>query len=273
MELNPWVNHSWHTTLRVNTNGLTSGPIFAEGKQVEISLNFLEHQLTIISSENEKKSFELENLKVSSCYNKVLNYLNEIGIEVKINTLPNEMVDPIHFHENHTGTYNKEAATNLHKALLKINQVFYDYRSQFLGKSSEVMFFWGSFDLVVSRFSGKEAPLHPGGFPNLPDWVTQEAYSHEVMSCGFWPGDKNNPSAAFYSYIYPAPEGFEEATIKPSSAYFHKNLREFVLNYEDVQKADNPSKMLMEFLQSSYSTAANLAGWDTDKLKLKLNKK
>lgn len=272
LELNPWINHSWHTTLGVTTHGLTSGSIFAENKQVEISLNFLEHKLEINSSENEKKSFDLKSLKVSSCYNKIINYLNDIGIDVKINTLPNEMVDPVHFHENHTGTYNEEVAINLHRALLEVNKVFYDYRSQFLGKSSEVMFFWGSFDLVVSRFSGKDAPLHPGGFPNLPDWVTQEAYSHEVMNCGFWPGDKSNPFAAFYSYIYPAPDGFKEATLKPSSAYFHKDLGEFILKYEDVQKSDNPSKMLMEFLQSSYNTAADLANWDKEKLKFKLKK-
>ena len=272
LELNPWINHSWHTTLEITTHGLTSGPIFAENKQIEISLNFLEHQLTIVSSENEKKSFDLKTLKVSSCYNELINYLNNIDIDVKINTLPNEMEDPLHFHENHGGTYNEEVAINLHMALLKVNRVFYEYRSQFLGKSSEVMFFWGSFDLVVSRFSGKEAPLHPGGFPNLPDWVTQEAYSHEIMNCGFWPGSEGTPFAAFYSYIYPAPDGFKEATLKPNSAYFHKELGEFIFKYEDVQKADNPSEVLMEFLQSSYNTAANLAKWDKEKLQFNLKK-
>ena len=152
LELNPWINHSWHTTLEITTHGLTSGPIFAENKQIEINLNFLEHQLTIVSSENEKKSFDLKTLKVSSCYNELINYLKDIDIDVKINTLPNEMEDPLHFHENHSGTYNEEAAINLHKALLKVNKVFYEYRSQFLGKSSEVMFFWSSFDLVVSTY-------------------------------------------------------------------------------------------------------------------------
>lgn len=272
LELNPWINHSWHTTLGVTTHGLTSGPIFAKGKQVEISLNFLDHQLTIISSENEKKSFDLKNLKVSSCYNKLINYLNDIDIDVKINTLPNEMEDAVHFHENHSGTYNEEAANNLHKALLKVNQVFYKYRSQFSGKSSDVMFFWGSFDIVVSRFSGKEAPLHPGGFPNLPDWVTQEAYSHEVMNCGFWPGSEGTPFAAFYSYIYPAPDGFKEADVKPEKAYFHEDLGEFILKYEDVQKADNPAEVLLEFLNSSYENAAKLANWDRENFKFNLDK-
>lgn len=270
LELNPWINHSWHTTLGVTTQGLTSGPIFAKDKQVEIGLNFLDHQLTIVSSENEKKSFDLKNLKVSSCYNKLVNYLNDIDIDVKINTLPNEMEDPVHFHENHTGTYNEEAALNLHKALLKINKVFYKYRSQFSGKSSDVMFFWGSFDMVVSRFSGKEAPKHPGGFPNLPDWVTREAYSHEVMNCGFWPGSKGTPFAAFYSYIYPAPDGFKEADVKPEKAYFHEDLGEFILKYEDVQQADNPAEVLLEFLNSSYENAAKLANWDRKKFKFNL---
>ena len=256
MELNPWINHSWHTTLNVTTHGLSSGPIFGKDKQFEIILNFLDHQLEIVTSANENKNFDLKDLKVASCYHYIFDYLQEIGIDVQINSLPNEIENPIPFHENNSGTYDIDAAINLHKALLKINQVFYQYRSEFIGKSSDVNFFWGSFDLVVSRFSGKDAPLHPGGFPNLPDWVTQEAYSHEVINCGFWPGNESTPFAAFYSYIYPAPDGFNKATLKPDSAYFDKNLGEFILKYDDVQKAENPGEMLMEFMKSSYTTAA-----------------
>lgn len=270
--LNPWINHSWHTTLKVTTHGLSSGPIFSVDKQFEIVLNFLEHRLEIISSDNEKETFDLENLKVSTCYKKVLAHLSEMGIDLKINAIPNELEDPIPFHENHEGTYDTQAAINLHKAMLKINHVFTQYRAEFLGKSSEVQFFWGSFDLAISRFSGEKAPLHPGGIPNLPDWVTQEAYSHEVMSVGFWPGNDATPFAAFYSYIYPAPDGFKEAAIKPNTAFFHKDLGEFILKYEDVQKAENPSEVLLEFLRSSYDHAAELANWDKEKFKFNLEK-
>lgn len=272
LALNPWINHSWHSTLKVTTHGLTSDPIFAEDKQLEIILNFLKHRLEIISSDNKKKTFDLESLNVSSCYKKVLTYLKEIGIDIKINAVPNEIEGAIPFHENHEGTYDTEVAINFHKAMLKINQVFNQYRSEFMGKSSDVQFFWGSFDLAISRFSGRKAPLHPGGIPNLPDWVTQEAYSHEVMSCGFWPGNEATPFAAFYSYIYPAPDGFKEAAIKPSSAYFHDDLGEFILKYEDVQKSENPSEVLLEFLRSSYDNAAKLADWDMEKFQFKLEK-
>lgn len=272
LELNPWINHSWHTTLQVSTYGLTSGPIFTRDKQFEIRVNFKKHLLEIISSEDEKESFDLENLKVSSCYRNLLGYLKKIGIELEINPIPNELEDPLPFHENHEGTYDVSAAINLHKALLKINHVFNEYRSEFIGKSSESQFFWGSFDLSVSRFSGETAPLHPAGIPNLPDWVAQEAYSHEVMNCGFWPGNEGTPFAAFYSYIYPAPDGFKDASIKPTEAYYHEDLGEFILKYEDVQKASDPAKMLMEFLHSSYNHAADLAGWDKEKFQLKLNK-
>lgn len=273
MALNPWINHSWHSTLKVTANGLTSDPIFAEDKQLEILLNFLEHRLEIISSDNEKRIFNLESLNVSGCYKKVLTYLQDIKIDIKINAVPNEIEGALPFHENHQGTYDPAAAINLHKAMLKVNQAFTQYRSEFMGKSSDVQFFWGSFDLAISRFSGRKAPLHPGGIPNLPDWVTQEAYSHEVMTCGFWPGNEATPFAAFYSYIYPAPDGFKNAAIKPSSAYFHDNLGEFILKYEEVQKSENPSEVLLEFLRSSYDNAAKLANWDTEKFKFKLEKK
>lgn len=272
LALNPWINHSWHSTLKVTTNGLTSDPIFSKEKQLEIFLNFLDHKLEIVSSDNERKSFDLKTLKVSSCYNNVLEYLKEIGIDIKINPLPNELENVIPFHENNSGTYDAEAAINFHNAMLKVNQVFTKYRAEFMGKSSDVQFFWGSFDLAISRFSGRKAPKHPGGIPNLPNWVTREAYSHEVMNCGFWPGNESTPYAAFYSYIYPAPEGFKKAPIKPSSAFYHEELGEFILKYEDVQKSSNPSKMLMEFLRSSYKNAAELANWDMDKFQFTLEK-
>ena len=273
LAFNPWVNHSWHTTLRVYTHGLTSGPIYARDKQIEIRLNLIDHELEITSSDDDEVRHSLEGLLVSGCYHHVMSALERIGVEVEINTLPCEMVDPPRFPDNHRGSYDREAATALHAALLQIGRVFNEYRSKFLGKSSEVMFFWGSFDLVVARFSGRTAPEHPGGFPNLPDWITREAYSHEVISCGFWPGDADHPAAAFYSYIYPAPEGYESATTEPRASYFDEGLGEFVLKYEDVIGTDDPGATLLTFMQSCYDTAAGLADWDVEALKFDIDTK
>ena len=206
-------------------------------------------------------------LSVASCYHNILSVLQDVGIECKIHPVPNELVDPVPFHlDTAHATYNPQHAADLHKALLKANEIFTEFRSRFIGKCSPVHFFWGSFDLAVTRFSGRKAPLHPGGVPNLPDRVAQEAYSHEVSSCGFWPGNEAVPFAAFYNYIYPEPDGFMDASIKPGQAYYHKDLGEFILPYKDVQQAEDPSKTLLDFLQNTYDAAANLAKWERDKL-------
>lgn len=268
----PWINHSWHTTLFVTPFGLTTGDIPAEGKHFQINFDFLHHRLQILTSKKEEQTFDLNSLSVASCYNNTLSVLTDLGIECKINPMPNEIEGAVPFHldEKHS-TYNPEHAAGLHKALLKVNEVFTQFRSGFIGKCSPVHFFWGGFDLAVSRFSGREAPLHPGGVPNLPDRVAQEAYSHEVSSCGFWPGNEAVPFAAFYSYIYPEPEGFMNSVVRPQNAYYHRELGEFLLPYKDVQQAENPSQTLLDFLHSTYEAAANLAKWDRDKLEKKFS--
>lgn len=259
----PWINHSWHVTLYVTPTGLTTADIMDADKHFQIDFDFVRHQLQVITSEGESRSFDLQGLSVASFYKKVLTTLQELNIQAEINPVPNELENPIPFHEDEThATYYPEHAATLHQALLGAHDVFTKFRSKFNGKCSPVHFFWGSFDLAVSRFSGRDAPKHPGGVPNLPDWVAQEAYCKEVSSCGFWPGNEAVPFAAFYSYIYPAPEGYNNASVKPEQAYYHEELREFVLPYEAVQQAENPQAMLLDFMQSTYEAAAELAKWD-----------
>ncbi len=262
----PWINHSWHVTLIVTPTGLTTGNIFSNEKHFQINLNFLKHQLEIITSKNEEKIFSLISLSVSECYRKILETLNELGIKIKVNPIPSEMENEMQFDKNEHNSYTPEVVNSFHIALLNSYEIFTKFRSEFTGKSSPVHFFWGSFDLAVSRFSGRTAPAHPGGIPNLPDWVAREAYSHEVSSCGFWPGSAIVPFAAFYSYIYPEPEGYNSYKVSPESAYYHKDLREFILPYEDVRKAEDPEQTLMDFLKSTYNAAADLAKWDRKNL-------
>lgn len=266
----PWINHSWHVTLFVTPLGLTTGNIPGENKYFQINFDFLHHHLQVITSKKEEQTFDLRSLSVASCYTSILTSLKEFGIDCKINPVPNEMEAPTPFHlDRRHATYDPKHASDLREALLMANEVLTQFRAAFTGKCSPVHFFWGSFDLAVSRFSGKKAPLHPGGIPNLPDWVAQEAYSHEVSSCGFWPGNSAVPFAAFYNYIYPEPEGFKDSAIKPESAYYDKTLREFILPYQDVRQATNPSKTLLDFLHSTYEAAANLSRWDRNNLETK----
>lgn len=260
----PWINHSWHVTLYVTPSGLTTSDMVDGEKHFQLDFDFIRHQLQLKTSAGETHSIDLkEGLSVAGCYQQLLDALQRVGIRADIYPVPNELEDPIRFDEDEThATYDPEHAAALHQALLRSHAVFNRFRAGFRGKSSPVHFFWGSFDLAVSRFSGRDAPKHPGGVPNLPDWVAQEAYSREVCSCGFWPGNEAFPHAAFYSYIYPEPEGFKDARIKPEQAYYHPELREFLLPYDAVQKAEDPEAMLMDFLQSTYEAAADLANWD-----------
>ncbi len=272
LELMPWINHSWHVTLQVTPIGLTTGSIPHRGRYFQIDLNFIEHKLQIFSHAGDRKELDLKNLSVADCYHKNLAYLEELGVDIKINAIPNEIPDAIPFPENRQRAYDPACARDLHLALLATQEVFTRYRAEFIGKSSPVMFYWGSFDLSITRFSGRKAPLHPGGVPNLPDWVAQEAYSHEVINCGFWPGNEAYPSAAFYSYIYPEPDGFKEAPMRPAATFYADNLGEYLLNYDAVRESDDPDQTLLDFLHSSYENAAGLAGWDMDKLKFTLPK-
>ncbi|WP_010232466.1 DUF5996 family protein [Gillisia marina] len=259
----PWINHSWHTTLFVSPRGLTTGDIPSENKHFQINFDFIDNELQIVTSQGESNSFDLKNMSVAGCYKNVIGCLKDFGIDVKINTTPNEMVDPIPLDKDEQhNEYDPEHASKWHTVLLNVDEVFNKFRAEFIGKSSPVHFFWGSFDLAVSRFSGKEAPKHPGGIPNLPDWVAQEAYSHEVSSSGFWPGNEMLPFAAFYNYIYPEPKKFNDSHIRPKNAYYFKDMGEFILPYKDVQQSADPSKMLLAFLHSTYNNAADLANWD-----------
>jgi len=263
----PWINHSWHITLLVTPEGLTTGDIPDGSTHFRIDLDLLQHKLRISTNTGQERSFELHNTSVATFYRKVMSILEELKISVHIRTTPNELVDPIPFDQDEQhATYDAELASDLHCALLNANALFTQFRSDFIGKCSPVHFFWGSFDLAVSRFSGRKAPTHPGGVPNLPDRVAREAYSHEVSSCGFWPGNEMLPEAAFYSYIYPAPEGYADAVVRPKEAYFHQTLGEYILPYEAVRKATDPSAAVLAFINSTYDAAARLADWDRSAL-------
>lgn len=259
----PWINHSWHVTLYVTPSGFTTSDIVDGEKHFQLDFDFIRHQLQLKTSAGETSSIDLKKLSVAGCYKQLLEALQQVGIRADIYPVPNELENPIPFYEDEThGTYNPDHATALHQAFLRAHDVFTRFRAGFSGKCSPVHLFWGGFDLAVSRFSGRDAPLHPGGVPHLPDWVAQEAYSKEVCSCGFWPGSEAFPAAAFYSYVYPEPEGYKDARIKPDQAYYHPELREFILPYDAVQEAADPEAVLMDFLRSTYEAAANLARWD-----------
>lgn len=263
----PWINHSWHITLHLTPTGLTTRDMPYKNKNFQIDFDFFKHQLRIVTSAGEIKEFDLEGNSVADFYEKTFSTLKEMDIDIEINTMPVEMENPVRFEEDtQNNTYEKEQAEALFQALLKMQNVMTHMRCNFTGKCSPVHFFWGSFDLAVSRFSGRTAPTHPGGIPYLADWVAEEAYSHEVSSFGFWPGSEALPDASFYAYLYPAPEGYSDVKVQPDGAYFHKNLGEFILPYSVVQQANNPVEMLTEFMNSTYEAGAKLADWDRKSL-------
>lgn len=263
----PWINHSWHITQHVTPTGLSTLDMPYNDKNFQIDFDFIDHKLKVVTSDGEQREFDLHGNSVADFYHKIFALLKELDIEIEINSMPVEMENPIPFEEDTVNdTYDKTQARALHQALLRMQNVFTHIRCDFTGKCSPVHFFWGSFDLAVSRFSGRTAPTHPGGIPYLADWVAQEAYSHEVASFGFWPGSEALPEAAFYAYLYPEPEGYKTAEVKPEGAYYHETLREFILPYSTVQQAVNSEEMLLDFLDSSYEAAATLAHWDREAL-------
>ncbi|WMJ73008.1 DUF5996 family protein [Cytophagaceae bacterium ABcell3] len=267
----PWVNHSWHVALQFTPSGLSTGLLSKGNKSFEISLDFLKHEAYVMDSDCQRVFFSLKGLSVAGFYNKIFESLKLFNIDVVINKFPNEVINPIAFQEDHVhNTYVPGVAEALHKAILRSFPVFSQFRAEFVGKCSPLHFFWGSFDVAFSRFSGRLAPDHPGGIPNLPDWVVQEAYSHEVFSSGFWPGSESFPHAAFYSYIYPEPSGFKDINLQTDSAFYHDGLKEFVLPYEEVRRASDPSGLILDFLHSSYNAAADLANWDRKALEKKM---
>lgn len=264
LTLTPWLNHSWHVALYVTARGLTTGPMPAGGHSLQIDFDFIDHVLRLALSDGRSRAVALKPMTVADFYAAVMAALAELGLAVAIRTMPCEIPDAVPFDQDRThAAYDADYANRFWRVLASTHAVMSQFRTGFLGKASPVHFFWGSFDLAVTRFSGRTAPPHPGGVPNLPDAVAREAYSHEVSSAGFWPGGGGPiEEAAFYSYAYPAPAGFGAATVKPDAAYFSEALGEFLLPYEAVRTARDPDGALMDFLTSTYEAAADLAKWD-----------
>jgi hypothetical protein len=260
----PWLNHSWHVVLYVTARGLTTSPIPYGGRAFQIDFDFIDHVLWMQTSDGHSRQIMLAPKSVAEFCAELFAALAELGLVIHIRKMPCEIVDCVPFDQDRVhACYNREYANHFWRVLLATHDVFTRFRSGFLGKVSPVHFFWGSFDLAVTRFSGRRAPPHPGGVPHLSDAVVREAYSHEVSSAGFWPGGGGPvDDAAFYSYAYPAPEGFGSAIVRPAEACFSKELGEFILPYEAMRKAPDPEHMLMDFLQSTYGAAADLGRWD-----------
>jgi hypothetical protein len=262
LTLTPWLNHGWQVPLYVTARGLGTSPVPIGNEILEIEFDFTSHRLVARTSRGEGPELRLEPQSVADFYHRVIGALNDIGVAVAIHEMPNELPNPIPFSQDLThAAYDPAAAHRFWRALIQADRVFKLFRTGFLGKASPVHFFWGSFDLAVTRFSGRPAPLHPGGVPGLPDAVTREAYSHEVSSAGFWPGNDAFPQAAFYSYAYPEPAGFRDRPVTPG-AHFERALGEFILPYEAVRNAADPDALLLDFLTTTYAAAAETGGWD-----------
>ena len=259
----PWLNHSWHAPLYVTARGLTTSPIPYGSRMFQIDFDFISHRLVVQSNDGRQGDFALESESVAAFYARLVQELSSLNIQVHINKRPNEVVNAIPFDqdENHR-TYDPDYASRFWRVLVQVDRLLKEFRARFIGKCSPVHFFWGGPDLAVTRFSGRRAPEHPGGIPNLPDWVTREAYSHEVSSCGFWPGGGPILYPAFYSYAYPEPSGFARAPLKPEEAFYSSDLREFILPYDAVRLAPSPNDVLLDFLQTTYEAAATLGNWD-----------
>ena len=258
----PWLRHSWHATLYVTPRGLTTGLVPDPGGPVVIDLDLQGHRLLVQSSDR-TEGFALGPMSVAEFLAGVQQAIRAVGGTPSIHGRPNEVQDPTPFAEDKAARpYDAEAVMRFHRALLRAGDVFGRFASGFLGKVSPVHLFWGSFDLAVTRFSGRAAPRHPGGIPSLPDTITREAYSHELSSAGFWPGGGGADEAMFYSYAYPTPDGFAQRPVRPEAARWDAGLGEFLLPYEAVRKSDDPEGVLMAFLETTYTAAAETGGWD-----------
>ena len=259
----PWLNHSWHVTLYVTARGLTTSPIAHRTRAFQIDFDFVDHRLVVQTHDGGTGGFALEPRSVASFYSLLMNELGRLDVPVHISRLPNEIPDAVAFDRDEAHrAYDREYANRFWRILVQAHRVFTEFRARFIGKCSPVHFFWGAPDLAVTRFSGRPAPPHPGGVPRLPDWVAREAYSHEVSSCGLWPGGGAIAHPAFYAYAYPEPAGFAAASVQPAEAFYSTDLREFILPYDAVRQALSPDETLLAFLQSTYEAAANLAKWD-----------
>lgn len=260
LELAPKLNHWWGTALYVDARGLTTSPIPNGNESFEIHFDFIDHQLGVLTSRGDRKYFDLTPEPVAVFYEKLMSVLRSLGVAVAINTKPQEVADAIPFPEDNVHrSYDREYAHRFWRILLSSNMVLSEFRARFIGKSSPVHFFWGSFDLACSRYSGRPAPPRKGV-------ITSEAYSHEVISAGFWPGGGAIDNPAFYSYTAPAPPGLEQEVVRPERAFWSKPLSEFILMYDDVRQAESPRATLMEFLESTYAAGAKLAKWDRSAL-------
>lgn len=256
--LSPLINHWWNVALYVNPRGLTTSPIPYRSRVFEIQFDFIDHKLALETSDGATRVIALKPRSVADFYHEVMGALHSVGIDVKIHAKPDEVSDPIPFEKDtQHASYDPELVNRFWRILLSTDCVLQKFRSRFIGKVSPVHFFWGSFDLCVTRFSGRRAPERPGA-----DAITREAYSHEVISAGFWPGGGEIKGPAFYSYTAPQPPGLADEPIRPRAAFYHPKLSEFILMYDDVRGAQSPEDTLMEFLQSTYEAGAKLAKWD-----------
>jgi hypothetical protein len=259
----PWTNHAWHVPLYVTARGLGSTPIPWQDRVFDLDFDFIDHLLRISMSDGRTRNVALRPRSVADFHRELFQQLDELGMQVRITGRPNEVPEAIPFDQDERhAAYDPEHANRFWRILLQADRVFKAFRAEFIGKASPVHFFWGSFDLATTRFSGAEAPEHPGGVPNCPDWVTREAYSHEVSSCGFWPGNEAAPFPLFYSYAYPQPAGFADAAVRPAEARYEAGFGEFVLPYDVVRASATPDATLLAFLHSTYEAAADLAHWN-----------
>ena len=263
MESSPWLNHAWHVTLYVTPRGLTTGTADHEKGAFSLELDFFDHVLRIETDAGRVATVALAPRATADFYAEVMDTLRAVNRPVTIHTTPNEIADAVPFDQDRVhGSYDGAAAQRFWRVLSSADRVFREFRADWWGKGSPSHFFWGSFDLAVTRFSGRIAPDHGGGLPNMPLWVAQEAYSHEVSSAGFWPGSRDVPEPIFYSYAYPTPPGMAEATVDPEGAVWSTDLGEFVLPYEAVRSAPDPDAALRSFLEQTFAAAAELGHWD-----------
>ncbi len=263
----PWVNHSWHATLYVTPRGLSTGPVPDAGGLVALQLDFCDQLFVAEAEGGARASFALRPMSVAEFFDRTTHAIRAVGAEPSMHGTPSEVPDPVAFRRDEAERpYDGDAVRRFHRALVQVSRVFGQFRTAYLGKVSPVHLFWGAFDLAVTRFSGRSAPLHPGGVPGLPDSVTREAYSHEVSSAGFWPGGFGVEDAMFYSYAYPTPAGFKDGKVAPEGAWFDEPLGEFLLPYETVRCSEDPERTLLRFLESTYAVAADTGGWPRDAL-------
>jgi hypothetical protein len=259
----PWINHSWHVTFYVTSRGLTTSLIPHGDRAFQIDLDLIDHQLVVTADDRRRGGFALEPQTVARFYQRLMDQLRQLDLPVRIVARPNEIPEAIPFARDEVHReYDADAVNRFWGALVQAERAMLPFRARFIGKCSPIHLFWGGMDLALTRFSGRPAPPHPGGIPNLPDSVTREAYSHEVSSCGFWSGTGPVDYPAFYAYAYPEPPGFADARVGPEGTFYSPDYREFILPYARVREAKNPDEAVLEFLQSTYNAAADLGRWD-----------